>query len=83
MHTYTEHEIEQQLSALGDSASLIDAIIAGGDTDEEQREIMDRNVRHIHIMCDMPHLFKRDLKPFAEAAARGTAWLSESGAVTA
>ena len=75
MIDYTPEDIAQQLSALQDSADLIDALIAAGDRSDEQRYTMDRNVRHIGIMCAMPHLAGEDLEPFLDAQARGSAWL--------
>jgi len=77
---YTPEEIAQQVSALGDSANLIDKIIAENDHSEEQRDSMDRNVRHIGIMREKPHLAGVDFVQYISAAERGSAWL-ESGTV--
>lgn len=76
---HTPEEIAQQVSALGDSANLIDEIISKDDHSEEQRDRMDRNVRHIGIMREKPHLAGIDLVQFISAAERGSAWL-ERGA---
>ena len=72
---FTEDEKETHLRQLVESADLIDALIAAGDRSDEQRDTMDRNVRHIGIMCAMPHLAGEDLEPFRAAQSRGSAWL--------
>jgi len=74
---YTSEEIAQQISALGDSANVIDEIISKDDQSEEQRDRMDRNVRHIGIMRSKPHLAGIDFVQFISAAERGSAWLAE------
>lgn len=73
----TPEDITRQLSALQDSADLIDALITANDRSDEQGDTMDRNVRHIEIMCAMPHLAGKDLTPYTEAASRGSAWLAQ------
>lgn len=78
MHEYTPQDVAQHMSALQDSANLIDALIAAGDRSDEQRDTMDRNVRHIGIMCAMPHLAGNDLTPYTDAASRGSAWLAQN-----
>jgi hypothetical protein len=77
-HEFTAEDTAQHLSALQDSVNLIDALIDADDRSDEQRDTMDRNVRHIHIMCAKPHILQcgADLTPFTDAAARGAAWLA-------
>ena len=79
-HAFTEQDTADNLKGLQDSVDLIDALIAAGDRSEEQRDTMDRNVQHIHIMCAMDHLkcCGTDLKPYTDAAARGAAWLAQN-----
>ena len=74
-HQFTPEDTAEHLRGLQSSADLIDALIAAGDRSDEQRDTMDRNVRHIGIMCAMPHLAGEDLEPYEAAAARGSAWL--------
>lgn len=68
--------IARQISALGDSARLIDEVIAADDRSDKQRDRMDRNVRHIGIMRSKPHLAGIDFVQFISAAERGSAWLA-------
>jgi hypothetical protein len=77
-HTFTPEDTEEHLRGLQDSADLINALIDADDRSDEQRDTMDRNVRHIHIMCAMDHLKDSgaDLKPYTDAAHRGAAWLA-------
>jgi len=77
-HNFTAEETAQHLSALQDSVDLIDALIAANDRTSEQLDTMDRNVRHIGIMCAMDHIKDcgTDLTPFTDAAQRGQEWLS-------
>ena len=77
-NTFTEADTAEHLRGLQDSADLIDALIDADDRSAEQRDTMDRNVRHIHIMCAMPHLQDSgaDLTPYTDAAHRGAAWLA-------
>jgi len=79
-HHFTEADTAEHLRGLQDSADLIDALIAEGINGDEQRDTMDRNVRHIYIMCAMPHLKDSgtDLTPYTDAAARGSAWLAQN-----
>jgi hypothetical protein len=77
-HTFTPEDTAEHLRGLQASADLIDALIAAGVKDAETRDTMDRNVRHIGIMCAMPHLQEcgADLTPYTDAAHRGAAWLA-------
>ena len=78
-HTFTPEDTAEHLRGLQASADLIDALIAAGDESDEQRDTMDRNVRHIGIMCAMQHVQDSgaDLTPFIDAAHRGAAWIVE------
>lgn len=79
-HDFTPEDTQRSLSALQNSVDLIDALIAANDRSDEQRDTMDRNVRHIHIMCAKDHIKDSgaDLTSFADAAARGAAWLAQN-----
>ncbi len=54
MEDRTTEELAQDYSAMGDSISLINAIIAGDsmadDEAEERQDCVDRNVAHLEIM---------------------------------
>jgi hypothetical protein len=76
--TFTPEDTAEHLRGLQASADLIDALIEAGVNDAETRDTMDRNVRHIGIMCAMQHIKDSgaDLKPYTDAAHRGAAWLA-------
>ena len=54
MEPRTEEQLAQDYSAMGDSVSLINAIIAGDSMAEddaaERQDCVDRNVAHLEIM---------------------------------
>jgi hypothetical protein len=77
-HTFSEEDTAQHIRGLQDSADLIDRLITDGVKDDETRDTMDRNVRHIGIMCAMDHVqcCGADLTPYMDAQHRGVAWLT-------
>jgi hypothetical protein len=79
-HAFTPEDTAEHLAGLQASADVIDALISESDGSNGERDMMDRNVRHIHIMCAMDHLkcCGTDLKPYTDAAARGSAWLAQN-----
>ena len=76
--TFSNEQTAEHLAALPHSVAVIDRIIAANDRTPEALDEMDRNVRHIAIMCAMKHIKESgaDLKPFTDAAASGTAWMA-------
>lgn len=78
---FTPEQVEQQIRALGDSIHVINTIIAGNASDEETRDRMDRNVRHLQIMLAYDHIKSAgaDLSPSEAAIAAGQAWLAGNG----
>ena len=77
-HTFSEEDTMQHIKGLQDSADLIDRLIADGVKNDETRNTMDRNVRHIGIMCAMDHVKNcgNNLQPYLDAQHRGTAWMA-------
>jgi hypothetical protein len=63
----------QDIKALGDSVTVIDAVLALDTKTEEDLDTLDRNVRHIEIMLAKDHIKESgaDLKPFEDAVKRG------------
>ena len=78
---FTPEEIQQQVRALGDSIHVINTIITENAYDEDTRDRMDRNVRHLQIMLGYDHIKNSgaDLFPSEGAIAVGTAWLQANG----
>ncbi len=68
----------EHLRGLQASADLIASLIAADERTEESIATMDRNVRHIAIMCAMQHVKDSgaDLTPFTDAAAAGLDWMA-------
>lgn len=77
-HTFTPEDTAEHLRGLQASADLIMFLIENSGRSEEAMDTMDRNVRHIGIMCAMDHLKDQDLQPFQDAAAAGSAWMAAS-----
>ena len=79
-HTFSEEDTMQHIKGLQASADLIDRLIADGVKNDETRDTMDRNVRHIGIMCAMDHVqcCGSDLTPYTAAQHRGAAWLASA-----
>ncbi len=78
MMTFTKEETDLHVEGLRQSKELVDSVISSNVKGFEEIGMMDRNVRHIAIMCSMPNVKESgiDLKPFMDAAAAGTAWMA-------
>ena len=76
--TFTTEETERQVAALQDSVNLINKLLTDNIKTSETLDIMDRNARHIHIMCEKKHIkeFGVELSPYLEAANAGLAWIN-------
>ena len=74
----TPEQVAQDIKALGDSVTLIRSLIDANERTEETVATMDRNVRHIAIMCAKDYIQQSgaDLTPFTDAAADGLEWMS-------
>jgi hypothetical protein len=77
-HQFTPEDTAEHIRGLQDSADLIDQLIAEGVKNDETRDTMDRNVRHIGIMCAMSHIQNcgTDLAPYTDAQHRGAGWIN-------
>jgi hypothetical protein len=73
MEEITAEQVAQDIKALGDSVTLIDAILAQDVRTEEDDDTVARNVQHIEIMLAKEHIKKSNvgLKPFQDAVKRG------------
>ena len=67
----------EHLRGLQASADLIGSMISSNERTPEALDTMDRNVRHIAIMCAMQHIKDSgaDLTSFTQAAADGLEWI--------
>ena len=75
--TFSPEATAEHLRGLQASADLIGSLIASNERTPEALDTMDRNVRHIAIMCAMQHIKDSgaDLTPFTQAAADGLEWI--------
>ena len=75
--TFSPEATAEHLRGLQASADLIGSLIASNERTPEALDTMDRNVRHIAIMCAMQHIKDSgtDLTPFTTAAADGLEWI--------
>jgi hypothetical protein len=65
----TAEQVAQDIKALGDSVTVIDAVLAQDVRTEEDNDTLDRNVRHIQIMLAKDYIKESgaDLNPFEAA----------------
>lgn len=75
--TFSPEATAEHLRGLQASADLIGSLISSNERTPEALDTMDRNVRHIAIMCAMQHIKDSgaDLTPFTQAAADGLEWI--------
>ena len=73
METLTAEEIAQNYSAAGDSVTLVNQLVAIETLTDEQRDTVDRNVRHLEIMVAKDYWTSEDLAPFNSAITAGKA----------
>ena len=75
MDNPTTEEIAQHFSAMGDSVSLINGIIAGTEmTDEsaeDKQDCVDRNVEHLEIMVAKDYWTDEDMTAVNSAITAG------------
>jgi hypothetical protein len=75
MDNPTTEEIAQHYSAMGDSVSLINGIIAGtamaDDTAEDKQDCVDRNVEHLEIMVAKDYWTDEDMTAVNSAITAG------------
>jgi hypothetical protein len=75
MDNPTTEEIAQHYSAMGDSVSLINGIIAGtamaDDEAEDKQDCVDRNVAHLEIMVAKDYWTNEDMTAVNSAITAG------------
>jgi hypothetical protein len=74
-----EQRIARQISALGDSVTVINRAIESGDHEERTHDAIDRNVRHLELTIAKDEIKSSgtDLAPFEQAIAAGKAYIAE------
>jgi hypothetical protein len=80
MNTPTPEQIAQHYKAVGDSVWLINAIITGTEMDQspeqERRDAVDRNVRHLEIMVAKDFWTDEDMTGVVAAILAGRSYLA-------
>jgi hypothetical protein len=75
----TTEQIAQHYTAMLDSVALINAVISGSDvsckTDQERKDCVDRNVRHLEIMRPSDFWTTEDMTSIDAAIAAGKAYV--------
>jgi hypothetical protein len=75
MDNPTTEEIAQHYSAMGDSVSLINGIIAGtemaDESAEDKQDCVDRNVEHLQIMVAKDYWTDEDMTAVNSAITAG------------
>ena len=77
MEERTEEQLAQDYSAMGDSVSLITAVIAGDsmaeDDAEDRQDCVDRNVQHLELMVAKDDWGSEDMSTINAAIAAAEA----------
>lgn len=71
-------DIEQTISAMNDSVSLINKIIEAGAKDEKITKILEANFKHLDLMVEKDFVKNsgKDLSSFATASAAAKAFIA-------
>lgn len=74
-----QHNVEQDIKAMYDSAHLIDEIIQANVHDEQLDDDVRRNYKHLEIMMGKDWIIDsgEDLQPFVDCVSRAKTWLGE------
>lgn len=76
----TPEQIAQHYRAMGDSAWLINAVIAGeqmtGDSEEDRKACVERNVAHLELMKGKDFWATEDMADVDAAIAAGKAYIA-------
>jgi hypothetical protein len=79
-----EQKVAKQISAMGDSVTLINRLIAEGTHNEQVHDTISRNVEHLALMVgkDIIKNSGTDLSGFTKAIADGRAFIPSAGIAT-
>ena len=77
---YTQEDIERMIAGLQPSVDVIDKVIAGTDpyfTEEEKKDSVDRNYRHLEIILGKEEVAEalEDPTPYTDAISRAKTYL--------
>lgn len=76
---FSSEELAEHMMGLRASLEVIETMSTAYGKSDENRDRMDRNIRHIEIMCALPHIASSgiDLSPYVRAVEIGKAWLAQ------
>ena len=79
MENQTPEQVAEHYSAMISSVDLINAVVAGvqmqDDTEQQKKDCVDRNVRHLEVMRVQTFWTTEDMAPVDAAIATGKAYL--------
>jgi len=80
---YTQEDIDRMIAGLQPSVDVIDKVIAGTDsyfTEEEKKDSVDRNYRHLEIILGKEEVAEAitNAKPYTDAIKRAKNYLGIS-----
>lgn len=75
---FTPEQVQEHLAGLQASVDVIEKLITAGIKTQEEKDIMDRNIRHLEIMMAYDHIKNAgvSLAPYAAAVQSGKAWMN-------
>ncbi len=74
--TITPLEISQHYSAMLESVALVNEVVGCGDTDDESKDCVRRNVEHLENMTTKDYWTTEDMTTVNQAIADGNTYLA-------
>ena len=72
----TEQEISQHYSAMLESVALVNEVVGCGDTDDESKDCVRRNVEHLDSMTTKDYWTTEDMTAVNQAIDNGNTYLA-------
>jgi len=72
----TEQEISQHYSAMLESVTLVNEVVGCGDTDDESKDCVRRNVEHLENMLTKDYWTTEDMTTVNQAIDNGNTYLA-------
>lgn len=72
----TEQEISQHYSAMLESVTLVNEVVGCGDTDDESKDCVRRNVEHLDNMTTKDYWTTEDMTTVNQAIDNGNTYLA-------
>jgi len=75
--TITPFEISQHYSRTLESVALVNEVLGCGDTDDESKDCVSRNTKHLEIMVAKDYWTTEDMSTVNQAISDGNTYLGE------